>query len=307
MNEKMKKGQITPLENETIKISMKLIDPFPNHPFYVFDDEEMYELTESIRKYGLITPIIVRCKQDRFELISGHRRLHACKNLGYSEITCRIVEASDDEAIIMMVDSNCQRTKVLPSERAFAYKMKLEAMKRQGRRTDLTSAQVAQKSARKTSRQILAEQEGQSQDQIRRYIRLTNLVPELLEFVDLEKIKLCPAVELSYLDEEAQRDVVDQIDETDAFPSHSQTIRMRKAFELGKLNYDLVKKIMNEEKPNQKPMYKFSYERLSTYIPKELHNSQVEEFVIEALKYYTSRRRKGKQGEPAGKGNAVAS
>lgn len=307
MNENPKNGQTTPLENETVKISMKLIDPFPNHPFYILDDEEMYELTESIRRHGLISPIIVRRKEDRFELIAGHRRIHACVNLGHSEIACRIVEASDDEAIIMMVDSNCQRTKVLPSERAFAYKMKLEAMKRQGRRSDLTSAQVAQKSARKTSRQILAEQEGQSQDQIRRYIRLTNLVPELLEFVDLEKIKLCPAVELSFLDEEAQRDVVDQIDETDAFPSHAQTIRMRKAFEQGKLNYDLVKEIMNEEKPNQKPKYKFSYERLSTYIPKELHNSQVEEFVIEALKYYTSRRRKRKQGEPAGKGSAVAS
>ena len=159
---------------------------------------------------------------------------------------------------------------------------------------------------RKTSRQILAEQEGQSQDQIRRYIRLTSLVSELLEFVDLEKIKLCPAVELSYLDEEAQRDVVDQIDETATFPSHAQTIRMRKAFEQGKLNYDLVKAIMNEEKPNQKPKYSFSYERLSTYIPKELQNDQVEEFVVEALKFYTSRRR-GRKSTAAGKGCDVAS
>ena len=179
-------------------------------------------------------------------------------------------------------------------------------MKRQGKRSDLTSAQVAQKLTRKTSRQILAEQEGQSQDQIRRYIRLTSLVSELLEFVDLEKIKLCPAVELSYLDEEAQRDVVDQIDETAAFPSHAQTIRMRKAFEQGKLNYDLVKAIMNEEKPNQKPKYSFSYERLSTYIPKELQNDQVEEFVVEALKFYTSRRR-GRKSTAAGKGCDVAS
>ena len=254
----------------------------------------------------MISPVIVRKKADRFELISGHRRKHACELLGHDEIACRIVEASDDEAIIMMVDSNCQRTKVLPSERAFAYKMKLEAMKRQGKSSDLTSAQVAQKLTRKTSRQILAEREGQSQDQIRRYIRLTSLVSELLEFVDLEKIKLCPAVELSYLDEEAQRDVVDQIDETAAFPSHAQTIRMRKAFEQGKLNYDLVKAIMNEEKPNQKPKYSFSYERLSTYIPKELHSNQVEEFVVEALKYYTSRRR-GRKSTAAGKGCDVAS
>lgn len=301
MSEKSKKEQTIPLESETVKISIKLIDPFPNHPFYVFDDDEMYELTESIRKHGLITTIIVRRKQERFELVSGHRRVHACNNLGHSEIACHVIEASDDEAIIMMVDSNCQSTKILPSERAFAYKMELEAMKRQGKRTDLTSAQVAQKLAKKTSRQILAEQEGQSQDQIRRYIRLTNLVAELLEFVDLGKIKLCPAVELSYLDEEAQRDVVDQIDETDVFPSHAQTIRMRKAFEQGKLSYEMVKEIMNEEKPNQKPKYKFSYEKLSTYIPKELHNSQAEKFVIEALKYYTSRRRKGKQGSSLGK------
>lgn len=183
--------------------------------------------------------------------------------------------------------------------------MKLEAMKRQGKRSDLTSAQVAQKLTRKTSRQILAEQEGQSQDQIRRYIRLTSLVSELLEFVDLEKIKLCPAVELSYLDEEAQRDVVDQIDETAAFPSHAQTIRMRKAFEQGKLNYDLVKAIMRR-KTKTKHKYSFSYERLSTYIPKELQNDQVEEFVVEALKFYTSRRR-GRKSTAAGKGCDVAS
>lgn len=195
----------------------------------------------------------------------------------------------------------------LPAALWILQTMKLDAMKRQGKRSDLTSAQLAQKLGRKTSRQILAEQEGQSQDMIRRYVRLADLVPELLEFVDLEKIKLCPAVELSYLDEEAQRDVVDQIDETNAFPSHAQTIRMRKAFEQGKLNYDLVKEIINEEKPNQKPKYNFSYERLSTYIPKELHRSQVEEFIIEALKYYTSRRRMRKQGEPAGKGCAVTS
>lgn len=307
MTAKAKNGQTTPLVSAYEKISIQLIDDFPNHPYYVFDDEDMFELTESIRKNGLISPLIVRKKNDRYELISGHRRKRACEHLGHIEITCTVINASNDEAIIMMVDGNCQRTKLLPSERAFAYKMKLEAMKRQGKRSDLTSAQLAQKLGRKTSRQILAEQEGQSQDMIRRYIRLTNLVPELLEFVDLEKIKLCPAVELSYLDEEAQRDVVDQIDETDAFPSHAQTIRMRKAFEQGKLGYDLVSKIMKEEKPNQKPKYKFSYERLSTYIPKELHTSQVEEFVIDALKYYTSHRRKGKQGDPAGKGSTATS
>ena len=292
MTETTKREQNCEPKSNVRKIRLNLIDPFPNHPFYIFDDEDMYELVESIRKNGLISPIIVRQKGERFEMISGHRRKYACESLGHEEIACRVVEADDDEAVIMMVDSNCQRTKLLPSERAFAYKMKLDAMKRQGKRTDLTSAQLAQKSPRKTSRQILAAQEGQSQDQIRRYIRLTNLVSELLEFVDQEKIKLCPAVELSYLDEEAQRDVVDQIDETGAFPSHAQTIRMRKAFEEGSLNYDLVKKIMNEEKPNQKPTFKFSYERLAPYIPKEIQHEQVENFVIKALRYYMGHRKK---------------
>lgn len=307
MTEKMKNEQTTPLVTAARKISIKLIDDFPNHPFYVFDDSEMSELIESIRKNGLISPIIVRKKNDRYEMISGHRRKHACEMLGHREIACSIVDVTDDEATIMMVDSNCQRTKLLPSECAFSYKMKLDAMKRQGKRSDLTSAQVAQKLGRKTSRQILAEQEGQSQDMIRRYIRLTELVPELLEFVDMEKIKLCPAVELSYLDEKSQRDVVDLIDETEVFPSHAQTIRMRKLFEQGKLNYDLVRNIMGEEKPNQKAKYKFSYERLSAYIPSDLLDSQAEEFVIEALKYYTSRRRKGKQALSAGTDHAAAS
>lgn len=271
MAAKTKNGQTTPLVSAAEKISIKLIDNFPNHPYYVFDDDDMFELTESIRKNGLISPVIVRKKDDRYEMISGHRRKRACEILGHREIACSVVDITDDEAIIMMVDSNCQRTKVLPSERAFAYKMKLDAMKRQGRRSDLTSAQVAQKLGRKTSRQILAEQEGQSQDMIRRYIRLTSLVPELLEFVDMEKIKLCPAVQLSFLNEEAQRDVVDLIDETEAYPSHAQTIRMRKLFEQGKLDYDMVKSIMIEVKPNQKPRFKFSYERLSAYIPSNLH------------------------------------
>lgn len=181
MAAKTKNGQTTPLVSAAEKISIKLIDNFPNHPFYVFDDDDMFELTESIRKNGLISPVIVRKKNDRYEMISGHRRKRACEILGHREIACSVVDITDDEAIIMMVDSNCQRTKVLPSERAFAYKMKLDAMKRQGKRSDLTSAQVAQKLGRKTSRQILAEQEGQSQDLIRRYIRLTGLVPELLE------------------------------------------------------------------------------------------------------------------------------
>ena len=305
MSSKMQNVQTTPLVSAIVKIHISLIDAFPNHPYYVFDDDDMLELVESIRKNGLISPAVVRRKGDRYELISGHRRMHACQLLGHTEIVSSIVEATDDEAVIMMVDSNCQRTKILPSERAFSYKMKLDAMKRQGKRSDLTSVPLAQKLIGKTSRQILAEQEGQSQDQIRRYIRLTKLVPELLEFVDREKIKLHPAVELSYLDEEAQRDVVDIIDNTEAFPSHSQTIRLKKAFEQKILNYEMVKSILEEEKPNQKSKYRFSYDRLSEYIPKDLHDSQAEDFVIEALKYYT-RRRKGKQTETTGIGQAAS-
>ena len=175
MTEQRKNGQNIPRgsgagkEPHVIKIPLRLLDNFPKHPYYVFDDDDMLELMESIRKNGLIFPLIVRRKNDRYELISGHRRKHACELLGHKEIACRIVDVTDDEAIIMMVDSNCQRTKLLPSERAYAYKMKLEAMKRQGKRSDLTSVQLAQKLKRKTSRQLLAEQEGQSQDQIRRY------------------------------------------------------------------------------------------------------------------------------------------
>lgn len=183
-----KNEQTNHLVQNIKKISLSLIDDFPNHPYHIIDDESMAELTESIRKNGLISPVIVRKKDGgRYELISGHRRKYACSVLGYEEIRCNIIAVTDDEATIIMVDSNCQRQKLLPSEKAFAYKMKLDAMKRQGKRTDLTCVQNAH---RLKSRQILAEQEGKSEYQIRRYIRLTYLIPELLEYVDAEKIKL---------------------------------------------------------------------------------------------------------------------
>jgi len=185
-----------------------LIDDFPNHPYHVFDDEDMTELTESIRANGLLNPVIVRSKADgRYELISGHRRKKAYELLKFKKIRAIIVDITDDEAIIMMVDSNCQRSRILPSEKAFSYKMKLEAIKRQGKRSDLTCAQVEHKS--KKSREIVGEQTGESAAQVARYIRLTELVPELLDFVDKGRMKMQPAVELSYLDEECQRDLVD--------------------------------------------------------------------------------------------------
>ena len=223
-------------------IKVHLIDSFPNHPYHVFDDEDMTELAASIEANGLLNPIIVRSKADgRYELISGHRRKRAYEILKINKIRAIIVDITDDEAIIMMVDSNCQRSKILPSEKAFSYKMKLEAIKRQGKRNDLTCAQVEHKS--KKSREIVGEQTGESAAQVARYIRLTELIPELLDFIDKGRMKMQPAVELSYLDEESQRDLVDIIDGTEVFPSFSQTVRMRKAFKDGELTYELIEKI----------------------------------------------------------------
>lgn len=192
-------------------IPLELIDDFPGHPFKVRDDEDMMQLVESVKERGIITPVTLRPKEDgRYEIVSGHRRKKACELAGFETVKAEVREMTRDEAIILMVESNFQRSQILPSEKAFAYKMRLEAMKRQGQRTDLTSVPVAQKS--KTAREELGEQVGESQDQVRRYIRLTNLVPELLDLVDEGKIKMRPAVELSYLDEDSQRAVVDEID-----------------------------------------------------------------------------------------------
>ena len=264
-------------------IPISEIDDFPNHPYRVTDDEDMDRLVESIKERGIITPATVRQKEDgRYELISGHRRKRACEKAGIETLPCDVVEMSKDEAIILMVESNYQRTNILPSEKAFAYKMRLDAMNRQGKRTDLTSAPVGQK----FSREELSEQTGDSHSQIQRYIRLTNLIPELLEYVDDGIMKMRPAVELSYIDEEGQRDVVDRIEETEVFPSHAQAIRMRKLFEEGNLNYDKVTEIMEEAKPNQVPKYKFSFEKLRPYIPNSYTDSKAEEYVIKALDYY---------------------
>ena len=264
-------------------IPISEIDDFPNHPYRVTDDEDMDRLVESIKERGIITPATVRQKEDgRYELISGHRRKRACEKAGIETLPCDVVEMSKDEAIVLMVESNYQRTNILPSEKAFAYKMRLDAMNRQGERSDLTSAPLGQK----FSREELSEQTGDSHSQIQRYIRLTNLIPELLEYVDDGIMKMRPAVELSYIDEEGQRDVVDRIEETEVFPSHAQAIRMRKLFEEGNLNYDKVTEIMEEAKPNQVPKYKFSFEKLRPYIPDSYTDSKAEEYVIKALDYY---------------------
>ena len=267
-------------------IPLSEIDDFPDHPYRVLDDEDMQNLMESIKDRGVITPAMVRKKDDgRYEMISGHRRKHASERLGLETLRCEVVEVSRDEAIILMVDSNAQRSVILPCDKGRAYKMKLEAIKRQGQRTDLTSTPVGPKLGERSNDE-LAEQVGDSHTQIQRYIRLTYLVPELQEFVDKGQMKMRPAVELSYLDEETQRDIVDRIDETEAFPSHDQAIRIRKAYEAGEINYDKVRDIMAEEKPNQKPKFKFSFDRLKPYIPKDYSDSKAEDYVIKALEFY---------------------
>lgn len=270
-------------------IPIELIDSFPDHPFKVRDDEDMTQLVESIKERGVITPATVRPKDDgRYELVSGHRRKRACELAGMDTLRCEVVELTRDEATILMVESNFQRSQILPSEKAFAYKMRLEAMKRQGKRTDLTSSPLATKLGQGRSDDELAEQVGESKDQIRRYVRLTNLVPELLQFVDEGRIKMRPAVELSYLDEDCQRDVVDEIDMTDSTPSHDQTIRMRKFFEEGKLSTEVIQAIMEEEKPNQREKIVLRGERVRQLIPKSVPLNQTEDYVCKALEHYAS-------------------
>lgn len=265
-------------------IPLTEIDDFPDHPFKVRDDEDMAQLIESIKERGVITPATVRQKEDgRYELISGHRRKRACELAGFDTLRCEVVDLNRDEATILMVESNYQRSQILPSEKAYAYKMRLEAMKRQaGRPNKDNLVPVGQN----FSREELATQSGESQTQIQRYIRLTNLVPELLEYVDEGRIKMRPAVELSFLDEDSQRDVVDEIDLNDATPSHDQTIRMRKFFEEGKLTTEAIQAIMSEEKPNQREKIVLRGDRVRQLIPKNIPISQTEDFVCKALEHY---------------------
>lgn len=267
-------------------IPLDLIDDFPDHPFHVRDDEDMTQLVESIKANGVLTPAILRQKKDgRYEIISGHRRKRACELTGLTTLRSEIKDLTRDEAIVYMVESNFQRTTILPSEKAFAYKMRLEAIKRQGQRTDLTSATLLQKSG-KTSREIIAENSGESHEQVRKYIRLTNLIPELLQLVDEGRIKMRPAVELSYLDEDSQRDVALQIDINDCTPSHDQTIRMRKMFESGKLTAEAVEAIMSEEKPNQRERIVLHGDRVRSLIPKSVKLKDTEDYVCKALEHY---------------------
>ena len=266
-------------------IPLELIDDFPDHPFKVRDDEDMIQLVESIKERGVITPATVRQKEDgRYELISGHRRKRACELAGFEALRCEVVDLDRDAATVLMVESNYQRSQILPSEKAFAYKMRLEAMKRQGQRSDLTLSPVGTKFDR--SSEAITEETGDSRNQIHRYIRLTNLVQELLDLVDEGKIKMRPAVELSYLDEDSQRAVVDEIDLNQCTPSHNQTIRMRKFFTEGKLTPEVVSAIMSEEKPNQREKIVLRGDKVRSLIPKNIPVSQTEDYVVKALEHY---------------------
>ena len=267
-------------------IPLELIDDFPDHPFKVRDDEDMIQLVESVKERGVITPATVRQKEDgRYELISGHRRKRACELAGFEALRCEVVDLDRDAATVLMVESNYQRSQILPSEKAFAYKMRLEAMKRQGQRSDLTSSPVGTKFDR--SSEAITEETGDSRNQIHRYIRLTNLVPELLDLVDEGKIKMRPAVELSYLDEDSQRAVVDEIDLNQCTPSHDQAIRMRKFFTDGKLTPEVVSAIMGEEKPNQREKIVLRGDKVRSLIPKNIPVSQTEDYVVKALEHYS--------------------
>ena len=270
-------------------IPLELIDDFPNHPFKVRDDEDMIQLVESVKERGVITPATVRQKEDgRYELISGHRRKRACELAGFEALRCEVVDLDRDAATVLMVESNYQRSQILPSEKAFAYKMRLEAMNRQaGRpRKENPTPVVSDLDGQRTN-EILGNEVGESREQIRRYIRLTNLVPELLDLVDEGKIKMRPAVELSYLDEDSQRAVVDEIDLNQCTPSHDQTIRMRKFFTEGKLTPEVVSAIMSEEKPNQREKIVLRGDKVRSLIPKNIPVSQTEDYVVKALEHYS--------------------
>ena len=266
------------------EIPLSEIDEFPNHPFHVRLDEDMDQLVESIKERGIITPVTLRQKPDgRYEIVSGHRRTKACELAGLTTVKAEIKELSRDEAIILMVESNLQRTTILPSEKAFSYKMRLEAMNRQGQRTDLTSTPVVSKSR---SNEMLGEVGGESREQVRRYICLTHLIPPLLDLVDAGKIAFRPAVELSYLTEEEQNSLLDSINSEQSTPSLAQALKMKEFSQNGRLNADVILSIMCEQKPNQKEKISFQSERLKPFIPKNFTAKQTEDYVIKALEYY---------------------
>ena len=286
--EKVEESAMKP---KSLIIKTENLHPFENHPYTVKDDAEMNDLVESIREHGILNPLIVRPidgKEDEYEIISGHRRLHAAEMLEIKKLPCTVHYIDRDAATVMMVDSNCQRTELLPSEKARAYKMKMDAMSRQGKRTDLTSRPDGDKSNSKRTGEMIGDVAGESERTVQRYIRLTYLIPELLQFVDEGKIKMRPAVEMSYLDEETQRDIVDCIDERqqDVFPSHAQTRLIRELAEKEEISYEKIAAIMDEPKPNQVEKVKIPAEELRDRVGRSMTDKDYIEFIFKALDHY---------------------
>ncbi len=280
-------------------IPISQIDEFPDHPFKVLMNEDMEQLVESVKRNGVMTPATVRLKEDgRYELISGHRRKKACELAGLETLKCEVKELTRDEAIIIMVESNLQRSVILPSEKAFAYKMRLEAMKRQaGRPPKENVSPLATNLPKGRSDTELGELVGESKDQIRRFIRLTELVPEILQMVDEQRIAFRPAVEISYLTEEQQYSLLEAMEYNDATPSLAQAIKMKKFNQDGKLTDEVIQSIMEEEKPNQKEKPAFRDERITKLIPKSIPRGQETDFVVKALEFYNRHLQRNKAQE----------
>ena len=287
------KTEVATPKAKSLIIKLEDLVPFKNHPYKVIENEDMIELTESISEHGILNPLLVRPlegSKGKYEIISGHRRFFAAQKLGMKKVPCTVHFIDRDVATVMMVDSNCQRTELLPSEKAKAYKMKMDAMSRQGKRTDLKPAEgtLSPVETKLRTSEIIAKEAGESRAQIDRYIRLTYLVPELLRFVDEGKIGMRPAVEMSYLDEEVQRDIVDRIDESggEVFPSHAQTRRIRQQAENGKITYDDITAIMDERKPNQAPTYKVSEDVIFQITKRRFTPQEFDEYLKKALECY---------------------
>ena len=279
-------------EEKVCTVPISLIDDFTDHPFQVRDDEDMERLIQSIDNNGVLNPVILRKNGERYELIAGHRRKHACLRLGISGIPAIVRELSRDEAVVEMVDSNLQREHILPSEKAYAYKMKMDAMKRKAGRPKENSTPMV---SNLRTDEIIGEESGESREQVRRYIRLTELIPELLTMVDEEKIAFRPAVELSYLTEDEQRDLLETIESEEATPSLAQAIRMKNLSKVGKLDMDTIFAIMTEQKPNQKEKIKIPMERLEQFFPRGMPQKQIEDTIVKALTLYQKHLKKKRE------------
>ena len=279
-------------QEKVCTVPISLIDDFADHPFQVRDDEDMERLIQSIDNNGVLNPVILRKNGERYELIAGHRRKHACLRLGISGIPAIVRELSRDEAVVEMVDSNLQREHILPSEKAFAYKMKMDAMKRKAGRPKENSTPMV---SNLRTDEIIGEESGESREQVRRYIRLTELIPELLTMVDEEKIAFRPAVELSYLTEDEQRDLLETIESEEATPSLAQAIRMKNLSKVSKLDMDTIFAIMTEQKPNQKEKIKIPMERLEQFFPRGMPQKQIEDTIVKALTLYQKHLKKKRE------------